>query len=58
MVILKVASAFWSGLTAPRACAAKEHCHHEKKMRDHLSEDQLDRMLMETCDASDPITMY
>ena len=56
--MIKVAKAFWSGLTAPSMCKDKKHCKQEKRMRDKMSEDRIDKMIRDSYPASDPISTY
>lgn len=59
--IVTVVSAFWEGLTAPRSCKSRHECDMlvaKRTKAKKLTEAQLDRMLAESCDASDPVATY
>jgi len=55
MTLKNIATSFWEGFTH---VSRKQCIRAEKKMREHLSEDQIDDMLDDSFPASDPPSTY
>lgn len=54
-----IVHAFMEGFHAAPPCCSRQECiHHDKEMRDGLSEKQIDRMVEASFPASDPPSTY